>query len=193
MFNKILFQVQKTEQMWRYSNWSCKDGSGGNENLGTQWPRHIWDTPLKTFTASQWTHRAGTWSHDLIPCCDMTTFSGFEEWSKEVRGWRQRLALRFLWALRQETVRSGRGDSGLTYSEVGSWIWLLSGLTLCMCVLWMRADQLLFNRKNLGKRLCKNNLAKSIKDLGFSSLNITPTCIKSPVIVIMMYGEHIIL
>ena len=63
--------------------------------------------------------------------------------------------------------------------------------SMYVCVMDMTADQLLFNRKNLGKRLCKNNLAKSIKDLGFSSLNITPTCIKSPVIVIMMYGEHI--
>ena len=51
----------------------------------------------------------------------------------------------------------------------------------------------LFNRKILGKWLVKIiNLAKSRKDLGFSSLNITPTCIKSPVTVMMMHGGYII-
>ena len=56
-----------------------------------------------------------------------------------------------------------------------------------------KADQLLFNRKILGKWLVKIiNLAKSRKDLGFSSLNITPTCIKSPVTVMMMHGGYII-
>ena len=157
MFNKILFQVQKAEQKWSYSNWSHEDGGGGNDNLETQWPRHIWDAPLKTFTTGQWTQSRDSISrshpvlwHDNIQWL----------WSVEQRGKRVKTEAGY-----EISVSTQAGDSEVRKRRLGADLFRSGELkmtafwpnSMYVYVMDMQADQWLLNRRILGKWLCKNN------------------------------------